>query len=66
MTDNKPEEPQPSSSNRLPPLRSLGNPLAQYLWGRALVETGCKHRDPELIRKGWAHLQMARQEARKR
>jgi len=26
--------------------------MAQYLWGKALVETGQKHRDPWMIGEG--------------
>jgi hypothetical protein len=33
-----------------------GNPMAQYLWGKVLVETGQEHRDPWMIRESWAHL----------
>jgi hypothetical protein len=37
--------------------------MAQYLWGKALVETGQEHRDPWMIRESWAHLKMARDKA---
>jgi hypothetical protein len=51
------------NTSRLPPLRPWGNPLAQGLWGEALVETGRKHRDPDLVREGREHERLAREAA---
>jgi hypothetical protein len=52
---NVPKEPPETFSTR-----PWANPQVQALFGQVLTRTGQKFKDPELMRLGWSHQQVAR------
>src|SRR6516162_8456748 len=56
--------PETAPRSPLPPPRPFGSPLVQLVFGEALIKTGLKHHDLNMIRKGWEFMKAAREQAR--